>query len=302
MESESPIYIKRERTSQLFSRGILATKLEVIGFSFQDAYEISISVYQKLLELKKETFSKRELDKLVFELLLEQYNKELANQYLVVEKWRDTSIPLWIIIAGAIGVGKSTLSRKIAGDFDIRHIIGTDLVRDVLRKTLSPEISPELHSPSYLAYKKLRPIYSARYDDVIIGFESHAKFVNIGIEAILNRAATENVSVVIEGEHLLPSFFDNEKMKLSNIVYLTLGVEDEALHLKNLSEQYSKEKEELIKHFSKIRKIHDYLIHETKLRKLTLVEIKEGTDPIFEVRKHIIRKIENLISVKKNNG
>ncbi len=295
MPKEKLLYIQTDHSKYLFSKGILAKRLEVLGVSFQEAYECAISIENDLLNIKDERITQTVLNDITYKFLLKKYNKKIAYNYKLIEKWRQSDIPLWIIIAGAIGVGKSTLARKIANDFDIQHIVSTELIRDVLRKTLSSDISPELHTSSYLAYQTLRPIYSERYDKVILGYENHAKFVNIGVEAVLNRAAKENISLIIEGEHLLPSFFDNEKMSLPNLVYFTLCLEDKNAHRKNISEQYSKEKDKLLKYFNNIRKIHDYLESETKLRKLSLVEVVEGKDPISKAREIIINKIKNLM-------
>ncbi|MHA1684883.1 MAG: hypothetical protein ACTSYD_00595 [Candidatus Heimdallarchaeaceae archaeon] len=294
MAEETQIYIIG-KTRRVFSRGILAKKLELLGFSITQGYEFSILIYNLLQEQGYKELTTKELNEIVTSLLKEKISKEAARKFQLVEKWRDSDIPLWILIAGAIGVGKSTISRSIANDLGIQHVVGTDIIRDVMRKILSPEIVPELHVSSYLAHKTLRPIYSARFDEVVIGFENHAKYVNMGVEAVLSRAETENVSIVIEGEHLLPSFFDELTRKRRNVIYVTVAINNAERHLENLSLQYTKEKEELIAHFSAIRKIHDYLANETKLRKLNLIEVQEGIDPILEMRKIVVNTITKLL-------
>ena len=200
------------------------------------------------------------------------------------------------MIAGAIGAGKSTLSRKIAGDLGIQHVIGTDVVADIMRRILSQDIVPELHSKSYQAYKSLRPIYSSRFDEVILGFENHSKYVNLGVDAVLSRAEKENVSIVIEGEHLLPAFFDEALLSKPNVIYITISVPDPDLHRENLSSQYTKEKEELLSNFDNIRKIQEHLVNETLIRKLPLVEARKGEDTTNIVRKLLVDRIVSLIS------
>ncbi|MBY9001717.1 MAG: hypothetical protein KGD64_12440, partial [Candidatus Heimdallarchaeota archaeon] len=195
-------------------------------------------------------------------------------------------------------VGKSTLSRKIAGDLGIQHVIGTDVVRDVLRKVLSVEVMPELHSPSYSAYKTLRPIYSSRFEEVILGFENHSKYVNLGVEAVLSRAATESVSIIIEGEHLLPALFDETILSKPNVLYMTISVPDPLLHKENLSSQYTQEKEELVKHFDDIRKIHEHIVNETQLRKLSVVETSREVNPLDIVRKLVVDKIVSMVTAE----
>lgn len=295
MDSEPQIIIKG-KPERMFSRGILAKKLELIGFTLSEGYEFSIQVHNELIQRSEKVLEKVKLDEIIAEQLRQSYNKIMSEQYLKVEKWRDSKIPLWILIAGAIGSGKSTLSRKLAGDLGIQHVVGTSVVRDVLRKVLSAEVMPELHSSSYNAYKTLRPIYSSRFEDVILGFENHSKLVNTGIDAILSRANTESVSIIVEGEHLLPSFFDESMTTKDNVFYMTISVPDPTLHRENLSSQYTKEKEVLLEHFDDIRKIHEHLINETKIRKLPLVLSERGKPPLTEARKLIVEKIVTLIS------
>ena len=295
MDSEPQIIIKG-KPERMFSRGILAKKLELIGFTLSEGYEFSIQVHNELIQRSEKVLEKVKLDEIIAEQLRQSYNKIMSEQYLKVEKWRDSKIPLWILIAGAIGSGKSTLSRKLAGDLGIQHVVGTSVVRDVLRKVLSAEVMPELHSSSYNAYKTLRPIYSSRFEDVILGFENHSKLVNTGIDAILSRANTESVSIIVEGEHLLPSFFDESMTTKDNVFYMTISVPDPTLHRENLSSQYTKEKEVLLEHFDDIRKIHEHLINETKIRKLPLVLSERGKPPLTEARKLIVEKIVTLVS------
>lgn len=295
MSTEPQIQVKG-KPDQLFSRGLLAKKLELIGFSLSDGYEFSIQVHNELLKLEKKAITKKQLDEIVSNLLNQNYTKRLAEQYKKIENWRDSKIPLWIFISGAIGVGKSTISRQIAGDLGIQHVVGTGIVRDILQKILSSDIMPELHSSSYKAFQTLRPIYSSRFEEVILGFENHSKFVNIGVEAVLSRAETESVSIVVEGEHLLPAFYEDTILKKPNVLYITIATPDESLHKENLSAQYTKEKEELLNHFEQIRKIHDHLVNEAKVRKLNLVLSERGKKPIGRVRQLVVEKITSLIA------
>ncbi len=297
METETQIFIQ-DRDKRLFSRGILAKKLRLLGIPSSAGYEISIEVYNEIARLKETTIEKNKLDDIVFDILKSSNNKECADKYMLVEKWKASSMPIWILIAGAIGVGKSTLSQKIAGDLSIQHIIGTDVVRDILRKILSVDVMPELHSPSYSAYKTLRPIYSSRFEEVLLGFENHSKYVNLGVEAVLSRAATESVSIIIEGEHLLPALFDETILSQPNVLYMTIAIPDPLLHKENLSSQYTKERDDLIKHFNDIRKIHDHIVNETRIRKLPVVETSRDLNPLDTVRKIVVDKIVSMVTTK----
>ncbi|MHA1202150.1 MAG: hypothetical protein ACTSQ4_06495 [Candidatus Heimdallarchaeaceae archaeon] len=297
METETQIFIQN-RDKRLFSRGILAKKLRLLGIPSSAGYEISIQVYNELARLKETTIEKDKFEDIVFDILKSSYYKKCADKYMVVEKWKASTMPLWILIAGAIGVGKSTLSQKIAGDLSIQHVIGTDVVRDILRKILSVDVVPELHSPSYSAYETLRPIYSSRFEEVILGFENHSKYVNLGVEAVLSRAATESVSIIIEGEHLLPALFDENILSQPNVLFMTISIPDPLLHKENLSSQYTKEREDLIGHFNDIRKIHDHIVNETRIRRLPVVETSRDLNPLDTVRKLVVDKIVSMVTTK----
>jgi len=295
MDKQNRVFIQ-ERTKHPLSRGILAKKLTLLGFSQTEGYEFLIDVYEDIISLGQEVVEKEKIDEIISSHLSSSYSNTLAQQYLKIEKWRDSRIPIWILIAGAIGTGKSTLSRRIAGDLGIQHVIGTDVVADILRKILSKEVMPELHSTSYQAYQCLRPIYSSRFDEVILGFENHSKYVNLGVDAVLSRAEKENVSIVVEGEHLLPVFFDETILNKPNVLYMTISVPDPETHKENLSSQYTKEKEELLSNFDNIRKIHGHLVNETTTRKLPLVETIQGESTTSKVRKLVVDRIVSLIS------
>ena len=82
-----------------------------------------------------------------------------------------------------------------------------------------------------------------------------------------------------------------------NVLYLTISVQDELLHKENLSAQYTQEKEDLLEHFENIRKIHEHLIDETKIRNLPIIESERGKSTIHQVRKLVVEKIVSLVSL-----
>ncbi|MHA1219947.1 MAG: hypothetical protein ACTSO5_14890, partial [Candidatus Heimdallarchaeaceae archaeon] len=73
-------------------------------------------------------------------------------------------------------------------------------------------------------------------------------------------------------------------------------VPDPEMHRENLSSQYTQEKEDLLNHFENIRKIHELLINETKIRKLPLIETIKGENTIKKLRELVVDKIVSLVS------
>jgi 2-phosphoglycerate kinase len=138
---------------------------------------------------------------------------------------------LVILIGGATGVGKSTIATQLAARLGIVRVVATDAVREVMRAMLSPELAPTLHVSSFEADRALREPPSRSADALILGFREQTAAVSVGINAIIERAAVERTSVVIEGAHVVPGFFDVGTRSESLLaVPFVVGVDDEERH------------------------------------------------------------------------
>ena len=54
-----------------------------------------------------------------------------------------------LVITGASGVGKSTLSARIAASLEFDKVVATDTIRETLRTQISLEEMPALHRSSF---------------------------------------------------------------------------------------------------------------------------------------------------------
>jgi 2-phosphoglycerate kinase len=103
--------------------------------------------------------------------------------------------PRLAIIAGATGTGKSTLAHMIAHELGFSRCVSTDTIREVLRCTHTAKHSPELHRSSYSQGETGDPV-----NDWLDSSEAIEK----GINAVINRARSQGVDLVIEGVHIVP--------------------------------------------------------------------------------------------------
>jgi 2-phosphoglycerate kinase len=62
-----------------------------------------------------------------------------------------------------------------------------------------------------------------------VGFREQTAAVAVGIRALVERAAVEGTSIVIEGAHVVPGFFDPTSERIL-AVPVVLSVEDEEIH------------------------------------------------------------------------
>ena len=69
-------------------------------------------------------------------------------------------------------------------------MVATDAIREVMRSMLSPELMPTLHTSSFDADEALREPPSKAADALIVGFREQTAAVSVGIDALIERAAT----------------------------------------------------------------------------------------------------------------
>lgn len=171
-----------ERRIQLpFSRGILTRSITLAGVDVGIAYIIASEVQRELVERRKRVVSTEEIRELTYRKLLEHGLKKEAERYLFWREFRRKKIPLVVLLGGVTGVGKSTIATELAFRLSIRTIIGTDTVREVMRKIIARELLPDLHASSFLAWRELKA------NSLIEGFESQVRHVSVGVKAVLDR-------------------------------------------------------------------------------------------------------------------
>ena len=64
--------------------------------------------------------------------------------------------PYVILIGSASGVGKSTIAAEISKKLNIKYLIETDFIREIVRGVIGSDYAPALHKSSYDAYTTLR--------------------------------------------------------------------------------------------------------------------------------------------------
>ena len=111
------------------------------------------------------------------------------------------------------------------------RVVATDAVREVMRAMFSRELMPAIHTSSFEAGPALREPPSRAGEQVVAGFRVQTAAVAVGLEALLDRAAMEGTSVIIEGAHVVPGFLDLESRRERILaVPVIITVEDEDVH------------------------------------------------------------------------
>ncbi|MBQ6512504.1 2-phosphoglycerate kinase [Methanobrevibacter sp.] len=287
-----------------FSKGILSRSLNVADIGTERAHDIASDIESELVKNNITEILSSDLADVVLKYL-EGFDPKIANKY---KNWRSLRIskkPLIILIGGASGVGTSSMAFELANRLRLKNIIGTDMIREVMRKIVSKELSPVIHKSSFDAHESIRTP-SIRVDSVIEGFISHVDVVNVGIEAIIERSAKEGISTIIEGVHVVPGFIRKDLMENNNIIVFTLIVADEESHKQRF---YSRCRQPWVKrslerymdNFDTIRKTQSFLIEQAKIHDSHIIDNVDINETIDIMINDILDKFGGIDNVEQES-
>ena len=263
MDEQEITIVKGERETP-FSRGVLAQTLAQAGAKLELAYRIASEVRTELLAEERFLVEEEEV------LARVRAKLQVADTLVVsrLDKWRvlrESTEPVVVLIGGATGVGTSTLAADVARRLNIQSVIGTDVIREVLRHAISPDLLPSLHKSSYEITPEDMRVPVAEEESVLFGYRAQASQVSVGVEAIVDRGLKEGTNLIVEGVHLAPEIILNRYRDHPNVCSLVVYLSDEGIHrarfqLRALGTSMRRPVEEYIAHFREIRQIHDYIL------------------------------------------
>ena len=239
--------------------------------------------------------------------LLEQEDPLIAENYLNWRKIRKTDAPLIILIGGVSGIGTSSISYEISRKLGIKGMMNTDMIREVMRKIVSKELSPVLHESSFMAHEALRVAPPPEFDHVLAGFKDHVTTVSVGVEAVIERALTEGISIIIEGVHIVPGFIRKDLMEKDNVLMFVLSLEDEEMHKSRLYSRCSdgwahRSLQKYLDNFEAIRKIQKYIKDQGNKERVPVVENIDRITTIDFIINSIAETYGGLNNVRKDKS
>jgi len=172
--------------------------------------------------------------------------------------------PSVILVGSASGIGKSTISAELAKKLEIKHLLETDFIREIVRGIIGNDYAPALHKSSFDAYTVLRnkKNFKKRADLINAGFVEHASFVIPAIEKVISRAIADFDDVIIEGVHLVPGLINMKKFEDSASIHFFVLESDEENHkdrfVKRAMQIHRGGKQ--LEYFTENRIIHDFLV------------------------------------------
>jgi 2-phosphoglycerate kinase len=265
--------------------------LETIGLTTEEATEIVAIVHQQLLDQRLEIITSRRLGELTYKYLMQtsKLGPAVAHRWLVWRDFVNSGRPLIILIGGTAGCGKSTIATDLASRLDIVRSQSTDMLREVMRTMLPKQLLPVLHTSSFTAWTALPEQPEAFREDpdtlLVNGYRSQADLLSVAIQAVIQRALSERVSLILEGVHIHPAFVEKLTDNDDAIVMpFMLGM----LKRKQLQRRIrgrgtdvpQRRADRYLKHFDEIWGLQSYLLSEADRANIPIV-INSNRDKVF---------------------
>jgi len=228
-EADREILVHSPTRERPFSVGILSRQLRGCAIGTDEALEAARSVQEVLRRRAILEIEHRDLRRVIFETLGEEISTEAAERFLSRCRFEDSGEPLILLIGGATGTGKSTVTSELAYLLSITRTQSTDIMREIIRCYLVPHVAPTLAYSSFDAWRGLpevEPLEGQMISDnpVVTGFLSQFGTVKVALEATIHRAIQERHHLIVDGVHVLPSRLDLKGTRKKAVVVTAMLV------------------------------------------------------------------------------
>jgi 2-phosphoglycerate kinase len=207
--NEPGILVHTPTRSVPFSAGILAHSLETCAIPPVMAMQGAHKVLANLRKTGHREIDHKSLRRVIYRCLREHCSENAADRYLSWRRFENSGIPLILLLGGVTGSGKSTVSSELAYRLDISRHQSTDMMREIIRSYLSPQLVPTLEYSSFEAWRGLPGVVEQRgqglENKVIAGFQSQFAAMKLALEATIDRSIEERHHLILEGVHVVPT-------------------------------------------------------------------------------------------------
>ena len=298
--SERQIMVRTESDEAPFSVGILSRSLQASAIDRPDALETAQQVHEHLRKRNDATIDHNELREIIYGRLKEHCSQAAADRFLSWRRFKDSGLPLIVLVGGITGTGKSTLTTELAYQLNIVRTQSTDMMREIVRCYLPEKMIPTLSYSSFEAWRGLMADgeSASRVEDseVVRGFLSQFGIVKHGLEATIRRAVKERHDLIVDGVHVLPSELDLDiSPDQAIVVPLMLVVPNKktlAKRLKNRAkEQPERTSSRYIRQIDQIWSLQSHLVAEAEANAIPLIINSDIEEALQELLMHINQSI-----------
>lgn len=254
---------------------LLREVLMAIGYNLNTAQKITIKTFIKYFKGKEadpEVLIERES---FIEYLNEVHAKNrlltvkrMHSYFFSIIKLRLKQQGVIILIGGASGSGKSSLTSLLAGRLHLKEM-SSDNIRHIMRNFISKNESPFIFSSTYESDHLIKDPTLTQEQKTIEGYLRQCREVQRELKKVLDYYYRNGVWVIVEGVHITPDYI-LECMKSFNSCFgCIVYVEDAEKYKNRFASRSSKnsikpEDNKYIQSFDKILMIQSYLIQQAE--------------------------------------
>ncbi|MGH3134013.1 MAG: hypothetical protein ACRDNY_09800 [Gaiellaceae bacterium] len=283
-----------------FSKGLLARALVVTGLDTERAYAIANRADRDLVERGAGSLDLDRLGELAADVIGDEDAATTVGRLKRLDALQRLEQPLLLLIGGATGTGKSTIATEAAHRLGITRVTSTDFIRQTMRAFFSEEFMPSVHYSSFEARLALtRAEEEESGDAAILGYLDQTRNVLVGVQAALERAATERWSMVLEGVHLVPGMVATD-FPGAFVVQCVVAIEDENLHRSHFwVREYATEGlrplDKYLDQLPQIRQIQDYLVERARRYDVPVIANDSLDRALGDVMDLVLRSADQFV-------
>jgi 2-phosphoglycerate kinase len=295
------IKVRTGHREEAFSVGLLTRRLEGSGIRYEDAVRGAQLVDRALRERGESVVDRGALRRIVFETLQSSCCPESADRYLSRCRFRDSGLPLILLMGGATAVGKSTAATRLASLLDIVRIQSTDMMREIIRCYLMGHVAPTLDYSSFDAWRGLPevdPLLTRRAPDnlIVSGFLAQFGNIKVALEATIARAIKEREHLIIEGVHVLPSRLNlasiaDKAVVIPLVLALTTRASLEDHLIQRSHEQPDRESANHRRKLEEIWTLQTFMIDQAERSGIPVIAARGADETVASVMDEVMRQI-----------
>jgi 2-phosphoglycerate kinase len=285
-----------------FSKGLMARALIVTGLDPVSAHLIARRAERDLTDRGATALDLDRLGELAADVIGDEDAARTVLRLRRLDALQRVDEPLLLLIGGTTGTGKSTIATEAAHRLGITRVTSTDFIRQTMRAFFSKEFMPSVHYSSFEARLALtRAEEEESGDAALLGFLDQTRNVLVGVNAALERAATERWSTVLEGVHLVPGMIASE-VPGAFVVQCVVAIEDENLHrshfwVRDLATEGLRPLDKYLDSLPQIREIQDFLLERARRYDVPIIVNDSLDNALAEVMDLVLRRADQLVGI-----
>jgi 2-phosphoglycerate kinase len=280
-----------------FSQARLQQSFLAAGIEPRLAFEAVVELERTLRQGRAVDATRDEIRTLAGAILERRFGAEASRRYHAWRKYQnEDDRPVIVLLGGTSGVGKSSLGLEVARRLSIARVLSTDSVRDVMRVMVSEELVPTLHVSSFEAHSRLVGEVAEGLDPVIEGFLEQSRTIAVGVRAVIERAITEGMNMVLDGVSLVPGLFDVEEWRDRAHVFFVLAADEdrESLHGHLVARAHGKgarASARYMQNFQEIFRIQEDLLERAEVSGVRVVDVHDLESAAHQVVAYVVDRL-----------